>query len=98
MNHRLEGLCLVLIGDFHPELHVLVALVGEEGLGDDGIEYDLALDVEERAEYGGSLCGLPVFPFEHVDVLRHEALQEGLRVGAPDREHLPVVQPSDPTT
>ena len=64
-----ESSLLILMCDFHPKLHIIVSLVGKEGLGEDGIEYDFSLHVQKGGEDGSSIF-TTVF-LERVDVLSH---------------------------
>ena len=64
-----EGSLLILLGNLHPKLHIIVSLVGKEGLCEDGIEYDFSLHVQKSGEDGGSIF-TTVF-LERVDVLCH---------------------------
>ena len=87
----LEGGLAVFAGDVHPVLHIVISLVGQEGLRNDGVEDDLAFDCEEGREDGRSLILL-----EEIHVLRTETLQEGTGVRSSDRESSPAVKLGDP--
>ena len=90
-----ECCLLILLCHLHPELHIILSLVGEERLCQDSIEYDFAFNIQKGREDGRSLF-TPV-SLEHIDVLGHQTLQKGLRISTTYRNNFSALQFGNPT-
>ena len=91
-----ECCLLILLCYLHPELHIILSLVGEKRLCQDSIEYDFAFNIQKGREDGRSLF-TPV-SLEHIDVLGHQTLQKGLRISTTYRNNFSALQFGNPTS